>query len=62
MSKIEEKMIKDKLKELSAARRNACFAAEDMFWSPEEKEKHINQIDEEIKLTEEYLNEVLNKK
>ena len=62
MSNIEEKMIKDRLKELNAARRNACFAAEDGYWSPDDKQKHIDQIDKEIELTEEYLNEVLNKK
>jgi hypothetical protein len=50
-------VIKEKLKErlfqLRAERRRSEFGAEDMFWSPQDKEDHIKTIDEEIRLTEE---------
>jgi len=42
-----------KLSELHKERARAELGAEDMFWSPQEKEKCIKKIDEEI-LQEEY--------
>jgi len=54
----KEELIKQKLLQLRKERRDACIGAEDMYWSPQEKEKHIKKIDREIELTEEFLDEV----
>lgn len=40
--------INEQIMALRRTRRIACIAAEDMFWSPQEKEKYLEEIDREI--------------
>lgn len=54
----KEELIKQKLLQLRKERQSACISAEDTYWSPQEKERHIKLLDREIELTEEFLDEV----
>lgn len=54
----KEGLIKQRLLQLRRERQSACLNAEDMYWSPQEKERHIKLLDREIELTEEFLDEV----
>lgn len=54
----KEELIKQRLLQLRRERQSACLNAEDMYWSPQEKERHIKLLDREIELTEEFLDEV----
>ena len=53
--KIDSTEALDKIRALRKEYVRATIASEDMFWSPQEKEKYLKEIDKEISTLEKKL-------